>query len=136
MKKQTSSSTLAPDDLLLPHTPQIIDLANQLRHLIRTAVPEATEKAYPVWKGIGYVHPRAKYFCAIFPQADCVKLGFEWGKLLPDTDGMLEGDGKQLRCVVIREGESIPVEAIRRLLLAALKLPAERQVKLALLAGT
>lgn len=136
MKKQTSSSALAPDDLLLPHTPQIIDLANQLRHLIRATVPEATEKAYPVWKGIGYVHPRAGYFCAIFPQADCVKLGFEWGKLLSDPDGVLEGDGKQLRYVVIGAGKTVPVVAIQRLLLAALSLPAERQTKLALLAET
>ncbi|MFN8444370.1 MAG: DUF1801 domain-containing protein [Caldilineaceae bacterium] len=136
MKKHSQQTAVTVDTILQPHHPTVIDLVNQLRHQIRATVPEATEKAYPVWKGIGYVHPIAGYFCAIFPQADCVKLGFEWGKLLPDTDGVLEGDGKQLRYVVIREGESIPVEAIKRLLLAALKLPAERQVKLALLAGT
>ena len=55
--------------------------------------PEAVEKAYPSWHGIGYRLPESGYFCGICPLADSVKLGFEFGVLLPDPQGLLEGQG-------------------------------------------
>ncbi len=70
-----------------------------LRGLIRDALPEVEEAARPGWHAIGYRHPDQGYLCGIFPHDDAVKLGFEFGMLLPDPDRLLSGDGKQLRYV-------------------------------------
>ena len=124
------AKTLSPEDMLADHTPEVRALAEELRQLIRAAVPEATEKAYLGWQGIGYRHPQAGYFCGIFPTADLVKLGFEFGVLLPDPDGLLEGSGSQMRWVVLRPGGAIPEASIRALLQAALDLPSSRQARM------
>ncbi|RIK41903.1 MAG: hypothetical protein DCC55_10580 [Chloroflexi bacterium] len=118
------------EDILASHTPDVVALVERLRHLIRTTVPEAVEKAYPRWHGIGYTHPQVGYFCAIFPEQNRVKLGFEFGILLPDPEGLLTGSGKQVRYVEIHRPEEIWVVAIEALLRAACALPSSRQAKL------
>jgi len=133
-KKSSASSTasagLTPEHILTGHTLEVRELCEALRSLVRAAAPEASETAYPSWHGIGYRHSKSGYFCAIFPQTDYVKLGFEFGVLLPDPDRLLEGDGKQVRYIYIRRKEDIRTEAIRGLIVAALSLPAEREAKL------
>ena len=44
-----------------------------------------------------------------------MKLGFEFGYLLPDPHALLEGDGKRLRYVVLEKGDRIPVDSILRI---------------------
>jgi len=133
VKKRTSvkaGESLTPEEILTGHTPEVRELCEALRDLVQTEVPEASEVAYPSWHGIGYHHPIGGYFCAIFPMNDYVKLGFEFGVLLPDPEGLLTGDGKQLRYVNIRQQEDIRVEAIQQLIQATLSLPPERDVKM------
>ena len=133
VKKRTSvkaGESLTPEEILTGHTPEVRELCEALRSLVRAEVPEAIEVAYPSWHGIGYHHPRCGYFCAIFPMKDTIKLGFEFGVLLPDPEGMLTGDGKQVRYVNIHRQADIRAEAIRQLIQAALSLPPERDVKL------
>lgn len=134
MAKKVSSvkagESLTPEHILTGHSPEVRELCEALRSLVRVEVPDAIEVAYPSWHGIGYHHPRCGYFCAIFPMNDYVKLGFEFGVLLPDPDGLLTGDGKQVRYAIIRQQADIRVEAIRKLIQAALSLPPERAVKL------
>jgi len=112
--------TIKPEDILAGHTPEVQAVAESLRKLVKEAVPEAIEKAYPGWHGIGYRHPQSGYFCAIFPQKDSVKLGFERGVLLPDPDGLFEGAGSQVRYVHVKDRRDLRVEAIRKLLRAAI----------------
>lgn len=119
-------------DILALHAPPIRDLAEQLRSIILSAVPDATEKAYPGWHAVGYTHPRAGYFCAIFPHETIVRLALEWGVLLPDPSGLLTGSGSQVRYVECAPNAAIPVDAIRQLLLDCLALPEKRSEKLAL----
>ena len=127
-KSATPAKTgaITPEDILAGLTPDVADLVQDLRRLILDTVPDAVEIAYPVWKGIGYHHGTSGYFCAIFPQPSGVKLGFEFGVLLPDPDRVLEGTGKQVRYVVIQDAAQgaaqIPAGAIKRLLAAALSL--------------
>lgn len=125
-----ASESLTPEHILTGHTPEVRELCERLRSLIRATAPEASEKAYPIWHGIGYSHPQSGYFCAIFPQQDYVKLGFEFGVLLPDPEGLLQGDGKQVRYIYVRQPEDISAEAIQEFIYAALNLPAEREAKL------
>jgi hypothetical protein len=98
-------------------------------------VPEAAEKAYPHWHGIGYSHPAVGYFCAIFPHDEFVKLGFEFGVLLADPRGLLEGEGKQVRYVTIHNRRQIHSRALKNLLLAAVSLPEKREVRLSMIQG-
>ncbi len=119
----TSSSAsveTTPEHILLGHSPRIQALAARLRELVRTTVPDATERAYPGWHGIGYRHPQCGYFCGIFPQESSVWLLFEYGALLADPDSHLEGYGKQTRYVDIRRQQDIRVRPIKRLIKAAL----------------
>jgi hypothetical protein len=102
---------LTPEHILTGHTPEVRELCEALRSLVRAEVPEASEVAYPSWHGIGYHHPTCGYFCAIFPVNDYVKLGFEFGVLLPDPDGLLTGDGKQIRYVNLRQQADIQARA-------------------------
>jgi hypothetical protein len=118
-----SRGTTTPEDILAEHTPQVRDVAERLRALIRMTVPEAMEVAYPGWHGIGYHHPETGYVFAIFPEADRVRLGFEHGVDLPDPQGLLTGSGKRVRYVEIPAGKRPTVRAIRQLLLAAVHRP-------------
>ena len=130
MKKDISPITVS--DILADHTREVRLLAERLRQIVRQTIPEATEKAYPHWHGIGYTHPESGYFAAIFPQNESVKLGFEFGILLPNPDGLLQGEGKQVRYVHLRDPETIPEGTIRHLLQAAIDLPPSREIKMGL----
>ena len=137
MKKRASRHEAAwgvgLEEILADHTSEVRALSERLRKLVLQTVPTAAEVAYPGWHGIGYHHSESGYFCGIFPRKDRVQLGFEFGALLPDPNGVLEGTGKQVRYVMIREGKEIRVGAIKKLLLAAIDLPDEREAKLWLL---
>jgi len=133
MPKRKPSADTQVEDILEGHDPEARALVERLRKIIREVVPTATESAHPVWHSIGYRHPESGYFCGIFPQADRVDLAFEFGVLLPDPDGLLEGAGKQVRYVRVRRDKDIRVRALKKLLLAAIDLPARRDVKLGLI---
>jgi len=129
-KKATASVSV--ESILERCAPDQRAIVESLRALIRNALPLASESAHGVWQSINYRHPESGYICAIFPRGDVVQLVFEWGILLPDPQGILEGTGKQVRSLPIREGDLIPEDSIRKLLLAALTLPTRRAEKLAL----
>ncbi len=107
-------------DIFASHTRDFRDLTQRLRELVNQAVPEAGGKVHPGRHGFGFHGPNAGYFCGIFPQTDCVKLGFEFGRPLPDPQGLLQGDGKRIRYPVLEPGERLPVESISDLISASL----------------
>jgi hypothetical protein len=100
--------SVTPEELLEQHDPEVRALANRLRTLVRTVMPEATEQAYAGWKLIGYRHAGA-YFCFVAPKRDVVQLGFEYGVDLDDPSGLLRGRGSQVRHVEVRVAEDIDV---------------------------
>jgi hypothetical protein len=129
-KKPTSKITV--EALLQSHNPDIQAIVAALRRLILETIP-ATETANPGWHSINYRHPQQGYVCGLFPTQDTVIFVFEWGILLPDPDGVLEGSGKQVRNIILRSPDEIPAESIKTLLLEALKLPHSRNEKLELI---
>jgi len=133
MPKRKTRATTQPEDILASHNPEVRALAERLRKIIHDTVPAAIEAAYPGWHSIGYHHPDSGYFCGIFPQNDRVKLGFEFGVLLPDPDRLLEGAGTQVRYVNIRDRKDIRVRALKKLLVEAINLPDRRETKLGLI---
>lgn len=122
-RREPEGAGVTTEDILAEHTPQVRDLAERLRALILMTVPEAREVPYPGWHGIGYHHPEAGYFCAIFPEAGRVRLGFEHGVDLPDAQKLLQGTGKRVRYVDVPLGRRPRVRAIRQLVLAAIHRP-------------
>lgn len=124
-----TKQSVSIESILDGHTPHVRALVDRLRRLVTEAVPTAVEKAYPGWHAIGYRHPDVGYFCGIFPRADDVIFLFEWGILLPDPDGILEGDGKQVRFVTLQDEEAIQTEALQMLIQAALDLPASKEAR-------
>jgi len=97
------------------------ELAYQLRKLIVAVVPNVVEVPWPRMRMASYgVGPRKKseHFCYISAQKKDVNLGFYYGA---DPEGLLQGTGKLLRHVKIREASAIRSRAFRQLLKAASK---------------
>jgi hypothetical protein len=95
-------------DLLAEHNGEVADLTRRLRAAVLTGRPELTEKIYLGWYGVGLHHPDKGYVAALFPRADEVHVGFEHGVDLPDPDGLLQGDGRQVRYLVFRPDAARP----------------------------
>ena len=115
---------LTPEQLLARYSPGIRALAASLRRLVCVTVPEASEYVNAGWGALGYRHPEAGYFCGVFPFADHVKLLFEHGVELDDPAWLLEGNGKQVRFVSVRQAADTRRRGLRPLLLAAVALRA------------
>jgi cytidylate kinase len=121
MRHVTEAQTLARSSLLADHTREVTDLTQVLRAVVRTALPMATEKINLGWHGLGYHDPEAGYVAGIFPGDGSVKLGFEHGVELPDPENLLEGDGSQVRYVVLDEWDEALRDPITDLLHAAIE---------------
>jgi hypothetical protein len=127
------SGTITVDSILAGHSPQVREIVERLRTVIRATVPEAVESAHAVWHSLSYKHPACGYFCGIFPQTDRVDVAFEFGVLLADAERVLEGDGKQVRYLRLKDVNALRVEAFKHLLVEAIDLPPKREAKLALI---
>src|SRR5690242_7309347 len=105
-----TSDRLTPEQFLATFPAEIRALTDQLRALVTRTVTEVDEAVYTGWRLIGYcVHDggRSWYFCYIAPFEDRVTLGFDYGVLLSNDAGLLEGTGTQVRYVTIRELDDI-----------------------------
>ncbi len=112
-------------EILAGHAPEVRALAERLLALVRDALPaDAREVAYPGWHGIGFRDPRAGYVGGVFPLEDRVRVLLERGVELDDPEGVLTGDGRQVRVVELRPGDRVPEDALRGLLHQALALGA------------
>lgn len=112
-------STPTPALFLRHHARKVRDLANALRRLVQQVEPEVDEQVYRGWNLLGYrvrVEQRQVYFAYISPHLDHVTIGFRYGAVLTDPEGLLENENlKQVRFVSIRH----PAQ-VRRVALAAL----------------
>jgi hypothetical protein len=98
------------------------DLAYQLRKLVVKLMPDVVEIPWPRLRMASYgVGPKkqSEHFCYISTQKDDVNLGFYYGAELPDPEQLLQGTGKLLRHVKIREAKAIRNPALRQLLKVA-----------------
>lgn len=122
-------SNITPEDILKAHPPQVQATAQKLRHVIKDAIPEVTEKAYWGGHGIGYRHPKAGYFGCIFPSDEKVTFAFEYGASLPDPENLLvkpPTSSKQVRYIHLYSEEDINEDALIAFLHAAISLKATR----------
>jgi hypothetical protein len=112
---------IPPEAFLEPYPPAIRALAEELRGIVRRALPDAIERVRPGWHLIGYDVPGVRkpvYTAFIAPEPVHVHLGFEHGWAMRDPHGALRGEGvtKQVRWLVWEPGEAIDQELAIELL--------------------
>lgn len=114
--------TITPEAFLLGYSSDIQAIANVLRQIVvKATIPDVRERVALGWQLIGYRVPagaRSRYFCFVAPQAEAVRLGFEYGVLLGDQS-QLEGDGNQVRSVSVRSLNEIEPQRLRSLIAEA-----------------
>jgi hypothetical protein len=121
--------TRPPDRRLLgylaAYDPHVADLTLALRNIVLEEAPDVVEsivKSYAVAIGFSFTgKPMKDGFCHIVTYADHVNLGFNRGALLPDPNHVLEGKGKMIRHVTIREQKELDRQFVRRYLQAAIE---------------
>lgn len=102
-------------------------IARALRKLIVELHPDVVEVPWPKQGIIGYgVGPKkmSEHYCYIGTYSDYVNLGFFHGAGLPDPQGVLEGTGKNLRHIKVRDPSEVDRPAVRQMIQRSL---AERQ---------
>jgi hypothetical protein len=106
--------------ILAGHTPEVQALVAELRELIRAAVPALKEEGKT---GTGNIHYSYNgVVCAIAPHKQHVNLHFYKGTRLSDPEGLLEGGGRALRHVKIRNPEDISVDTLTQMVQEAYEL--------------
>ena len=105
------------EKLLVNNKPEAQALALELRALVRRLVPEAQEKIYPGWGVADYgTDAPGRGFMSIGPQKGYVNLYFMNGVDLLDPDELLEGTGKRLKHVKIRQPEDLKKRSLHALI--------------------
>lgn len=116
-------------DYLAAYDPHIADLTLALREVVLEEAPDAIEsivKSYAVAIGFSFTgKPMKDGFCHIVTYSGHVNLGFNRGAQLPDPNGVLEGKGKSIRHITIRDQRAVDGVLIRRYLQAAIEQVAE-----------
>ena len=111
------------DEALSGSSSQVEEIARRLKDLIIDVYPDVVEVPWPKQRIIGYgVGPKkmSEHFCYIGVHREHVNLGFYFGADLPDPKGLLEGTGKKLRHIKVREVEEIVQPALHALLQTSL----------------
>jgi hypothetical protein len=107
------------DEAISGTSSQVEEMARQLRKLIIEIYPDVVEVPWPTQKIVGYgVGPKkmSEHFCYIAAQREYVNLGFYYGAILPDPKGLLEGTGKNLRHIKVKEVGIVAQPAVRQMI--------------------
>ncbi|HLD94355.1 MAG TPA: DUF1801 domain-containing protein [Anaerolineales bacterium] len=120
-KKTRTLISIELEDFLETYTPEVRNLALQLRDLVFEIDPEVIEQIdIPAHLlAYGYAKTYTHLMCVIILYKDYVNLGFPRGVDLPDPEGVLEGTGKRARHVKIRNVEQIESPEIAALFQAS-----------------
>lgn len=102
---------------------QIFSNVLELRKILFANLPQIIEQIDISAKMIAYCYGQkySELICVIIPSKKGLQLGFNRGTELPDPDKLLEGAGKISRYVVIKSNEQIKSNALKKLIINALK---------------
>ncbi len=109
--------------LLLPYGEKIQKLALAARKLILEEAPEASDFVYEVYTiadQFTFTERPSDAFVFTTTHANWVNLGFNFGSLLPDPDGLLRGEGKFIRHVRIAQAADLDAPGVRELVRSAI----------------
>ena len=115
------------EEVIAAALPEIRALATSARAVLAEVMPGITEVPWARQKIAGYgIGPKkmSEHFCYLAPFKKHLNLGFFYGADLPDPENLLEGAGKELRHIKIRNTEQLQSPAVRTLIeLASRHLP-------------
>ncbi len=106
MKKRAPSREdfdRALEVLFAARPPEMVRLAREVMATVERTHPELSRKVQFGWQAVAYRHADAGYVCGVFIRNDRITLLFEHGRQLSDPEGVLEGDGTQVRFIPYRE---------------------------------
>jgi hypothetical protein len=109
--------------LLAPYGEAIQNLALATRTLILEEAPGASEFVYEVYTiadHFTFTERPGDAFVFTTTHANWVNLGFNFGSLLPDPDGLLRGEGKSIRHVRIAQARDLDAPGVRELVRCAI----------------
>lgn len=109
--------------LIAPYAEAVQTVALAARKLILEEAPEANEFVYEVYTiadHFAFTERPSDAFVFTTTHANWVNLGFNFGALLPDPDGLLRGDGKIIRHVRIAKAADLDAPGVRELVRAAI----------------
>ena len=112
------------DEALSRSSSQVKEIARRLRELIIEVYPDVVEVPWPKQKIIGYgvgLKKMSEHFCYIGAHREHVNLGFYYGTELPNPEGILEGTGKKLRHIKVREVEEVAQPTLRQMIKSSLE---------------
>ena len=99
---------------------EVVELFLATREKIVDLAPEGTEiitnVSYTVASGITFTHSIKQAFLYIGAYSRHVNIGFVFGSSLSDPNGLLKGDGKQMRHVSIRTHDDLTDARLSELL--------------------
>lgn len=106
------------DQLLGNYDAEVKEIALRARDLIRKLVPKAEEKVYFGWRIISFSldGKMSGQFCSFSPGRNYVNLYFMQGTSLDDPKQLLEGTGKNMRHVKLREVSDLKNAALKELI--------------------
>jgi hypothetical protein len=118
----TKESKADFEKLLSKYDPRIRALAEKIRALVLDVFPDAREKTYWGWSNTwyGWSEKTSDAVFSISPLKAHVQLYFLRGTELSDPDGLLEGTGKKLRHVNVRDAAYLKSPSLRRLMKRAI----------------
>src|ERR1700733_8492234 len=107
------------EDILVNAKPELRRICEALRHLIVSLHKGFVEVVWPKQRIASFgVGPKkmTEHYAYIGVQGSHVNLGFYHGASLPDPKGLLEGTGKELRHVKLRDVAAAKSDAVTALL--------------------
>jgi hypothetical protein len=107
---------------LMRVAPELRDIVLEIRNIVASIAPEATEKQHS--RGFSYYYkdrggPVSAGICQIGIFTDHVRLGFIHGAFLPDPEGLLVGEPKYKKHLRIYHYEDAPWDYMRMLIEAS-----------------
>jgi hypothetical protein len=109
--------------LILPYGEGLQELVLAARKLILEEAPGASEFVYEVYTiadHFTFTERPSDAFVFTTTHANWVNLGFNFGSLLPDPDGLLRGEGKLIRHVRIAQVADLDAPGVRKLVKSAI----------------
>ena len=132
--------TIPPEALLAGYPEPMAAIAQDLRSIVRSVLPDAIERVRSGWRLIGYDVPvgrRMVFTCWIGVETKHVHLGFERGVLMADPGRVLEGEGitKLVRWLTFVPGDPIDPPTLTPLLVECARIAGMSRDERALVAA-
>lgn len=110
---------------LAPYDQPVAELALAVRALVLEQAPSAIEMIYDAYSavalGYSFTGRLKDGFCHVAVYSGHVNLGFNHGASLPDPRGVLDGSGKQVRHIPVRNRDDLKKPWLRRYVRAAIR---------------